>query len=122
MTGGTSAEDSLQSVLESLADPDCRRILSELDQPRSFQEVAKRCDLPETSTYRKLESLSAADLIAEGTKVRSDGHHIKTYERDVSGVLVLIDDDSGVEFEFVSEVSSPDRQLARLWSQVSEEL
>jgi DNA-binding transcriptional ArsR family regulator len=115
-------ESDLQAVLDALADPDCRSILGELGTPRSAQEVAELCDLPQTSTYRKLQALSEADLVSEATEIRTDGHHHRTYQRDVSGVLVVREGESGFDVEFVDESPSVDERLAQFWSRMGEEL
>ena len=122
MTDQPSAD--LQPVLEAFADPDCREILTVLATPRSAGDVAERCDLPRTSAYRKLEALADADLVRTGTAFRADGHHEKTYERTATGVSVLLDEETGEEFEFelAHESAGADERLARFWSRISEEL
>lgn len=122
MTDEPAVETKLQVVLETLADPECREILDELETGQSAQAVAERCDLPRTSAYRKLKALSDAGLVTEGTQLRSDGHHVKTYEREVTGVFVLLEDDAGFDFEFVDGPTSADQQLAQFWSRISDEL
>ncbi|MFC7018703.1 MULTISPECIES: winged helix-turn-helix domain-containing protein [Haloarcula] len=111
-----------QAVFEALADPDCRAILTALDEPRPAKAVAADCDLPQTSTYRKLQQLSEAALVDERTAVRSDGHHETTYVRDCSGVFVAVDGDDPFAVDVVRDGESPDERLARLWSRISEEL
>jgi DNA-binding transcriptional ArsR family regulator len=115
-------DSEVQVVLDALADPECRSILDELGTPLSAQDVADRCDIPQTSAYRKLEALSEAGLVSEGTEIRTDGHHRRTYERDVSGVLVLRGTDPGFDVEFVDGQATPDQRLAQFWSRISEEL
>ena len=122
MTEQPSAHDDLQSVLETVADPDCRAILAELDEARSASEITERCDLPQTSVYRKLEALSGSDLIREQTKMRADGHHVTLYERDITGLLVILNEDDEFAYEFVEESTSPDQRLATFWSRISEEV
>ncbi|WP_226021982.1 winged helix-turn-helix domain-containing protein [Halomicrobium salinisoli] len=111
-----------QAVFEALADPDCRDILATLDEPLPAQAVADACDLSQTSAYRKLERLADAGLLAEGTGVRADGHHVTTYERDCSGVWVAVEDERPFDVEVLRERESPDERLARLWQEVSEEV
>jgi DNA-binding transcriptional ArsR family regulator len=144
VTDGSEAEPdgrdaALQAVLDALADPDCRRILAALDEPRTASAVAERCDLPRTSAYRKLSLLSDADLVAERVAVREDGTHPTAYRRDLAAATVRYDDRADA---FVLEVAEagedPDRdpaaaagdddgeettdeRLARLWSRVGEE-
>lgn len=111
-----------QAVFEALADPDCRDILATLDEPRSAKRVAEACEIPMTSTYRKLERLSEAALVAEETDVRPDGHHATAYVRDCTGVFVALDGDDAFDVDLLRDRETPDERLARLWSRVSEEL
>lgn len=111
-----------QSMFEALADPDCRAILSTLDDPQPAKAVAETCDLPQTSTYRKLQQLSDASLVEERTEVRPDGHHATTYVRDCSGVFIAVNSDESFAVDIVRDSESPDERLARLWNRVSEEL
>lgn len=111
-----------QSVFDALADPDCRRIVTRLDEPSSAKEVASRCDLSQTSTYRKLELLSDAGLVDERTRVRTDGHHVTCYVRDFDAVLVSVGGDQSVGVDVVRERESADERLARFWSRISDEL
>lgn len=122
MTEEQPNEPSIQDVLDVLADPDCREIVGDLEEPRGAQAVADRCDLSQTSAYRKLEALCEAGLLTEGTEMRADGHHVTTYERDVGGVFVALDGEDAFDFEFVRESTAPDRRLAQFWSRISEEL
>lgn len=116
----TDAE--LQSVLEVLADPECREILGVLEEPLSTNDVSERCELPQTSAYRKLEALSEAGLVREGTDLRPDGHHVTTYERAATGIMVALDEGACPTFELVRESERADQRLAQLWSRISEEL
>lgn len=111
-----------QALFEALADPDCRDILRVLDEPLPAKEVAAACDLPQTSTYRKLERLSEAELVAEETEVRADGHHATAYVRDCGGVFVGVGADGAVEVDILPDEESPSDRLAVVWSRVSEEL
>ncbi|EMA29625.1 winged helix-turn-helix domain-containing protein [Haloarcula japonica] len=111
-----------QALFDALADPDCRDILRVLDEPLPAKEVASVCDLPQTSTYRKLEQLSEAELVAEETEVRPDGHHATAYVRDCDGVFVGVDDDGVLDVNVLPAEERPSDRLALLWSRVSEEL
>jgi DNA-binding transcriptional ArsR family regulator len=115
-------ESDVQTVFDALSDPDCREIAAELDDPATAKEVADRCDLPQTSTYRKLERLSDAGLVEERTAVREDGHHATTYIRDFSGVFVAYDGEESYEVDVMTEETTPDERLAHFWSRISEEL
>lgn len=118
----SSDEIDEQTVFEALADPECRDILATIDEPASAKSVADLCDLPQTSTYRKLQQLSEAGLVAEETEVRPDGHHATTYVRDCTGVFVTLEDGAAFDVEVLDTETSADERLALLWSRVSEEL
>lgn len=109
-------------MFEALADPDCRAILATLEEPQPAKAVAEDCDLPQTSTYRKLQQLSDASLVQERTKIREDGHHATVYVRNCSGVFVAVDGDEPFGVRIVRDRESPDERLARLWTRISEEL
>ena len=111
-----------QALFDALADPDCRDILRALDEPLPAKQVAAVCDLPQTSTYRKLEQLSEAELVAEKTEVRADGHHATAYVRDCGGVFVGVDGDGSFDVDVLPAEERPSDRLALLWSRVSEEL
>jgi hypothetical protein len=91
--GDASDAATSQAALDALADPDCRRIVAALAQPRTAKAVAEACDLPQTTTYRKLGRLSDGGLVEERVAVSTDGHHATTYVRDFAGVIVAFDDD-----------------------------
>lgn len=112
---------AVETVFDALADADCREILATLEEPHTARDVADRCDLPQTSTYRKLETLSEANLVEERTAIRRDGHHASTYVRDFTGVFVAFDGDE-FDVDVLEDDESPDERLARLWTQVSNEL
>jgi DNA-binding transcriptional ArsR family regulator len=103
----------VQDVLDALSDADCRRILADLDEPRTATEVSERCDLPRTSTYRKLSALSEAELVDEEVEVRADGNHATRYVRHVSGVLVAYDGESSFSMDVVADASDVDSAPGR---------
>ncbi|WP_324758377.1 ArsR/SmtB family transcription factor [Haloarcula sp. GH36] len=115
-------EIDTQAVFDALADPDCREILATLDEPRPAKQVAQDCGMPQTSTYRKLERLSEADLVAEETEVRSDGHHATRYVRDCSGVFVTVTAEDQFDVDVLRDQETPDERLVSLWTRISEEL
>ena len=119
MPGDDPAAPGVDAVCRALADEECRCIFAALDVPMTAPEVANDCDLPQTTTYRKLEHLHDAELVAERPAVRRDGHHATAYVRDVTGVFVAYDGE-GFEVTAVTD-ESPDERLARLWSALRNE-
>jgi DNA-binding IclR family transcriptional regulator len=111
----------LQLVLDALDDPDCRRIIRTLDEPKTAAQVSEDCDIPTSTTYRKLDLLSDASLLAEGTEVRPDGHHATRYEVDFERVVIELDEAHELDVSLVRPAQRPDERLASLWSEVRKE-
>jgi DNA-binding IclR family transcriptional regulator len=108
-------------VLDALDDPDCRRIIRNLDEPKTAAQVSEDCDIPTSTTYRKLDLLSDASLLAEGTEVRPDGHHATRYEVDFERVVIELDETRELDVSLVRPAQRPDQRLASLWSEVRKE-
>lgn len=90
----------LQTVLDALSDPECRRILRAVDASAlTANECSAACDLPLSTTYRKLELLSAAGLLEERLRLRRDGKHASQYRRAVEAVRFQVTDDGAFAVE-----------------------
>lgn len=93
MTGARAAArdaSTAAAVLSVLADEDCRAFLRELDEPLTARALSRRCDVPPSTTYRKLDRLSAVDLVAVSTVVR-DVRRAR-YRRTVDSLTVDVTD------------------------------
>lgn len=85
-------------LLEALDDEACRAILSATgDTPLSASELSEACDLPLSTTYRKLDMLTDAGLLSEGIRIRRSGKHASEYRRAVDEVRIAVGTDSGIE-------------------------
>jgi predicted transcriptional regulator len=115
-----SEEPALQEVLDALDDPDCRAILEALDEPMTTKEIADRCGIALSSTYRKVEHLADASMLDERVAVRADGHHTTTYAVDVEAVLITLNETREFELTIERPSRTADERLARLWSEVRE--
>lgn len=106
--------DEVQSILHALDDDDCRAVLEATDEePLSASELADTCDLPLSTAYRKLDLLTDAGLLAERTRLSTDGKHASEYVRVVDEVLV--DADAGFELTVTRrELAEQDARLARM--------
>lgn len=90
-------ETEQQVLLDALDDADCRAILRATnDDALSASEVSEACGLPLSTTYRKLDALTEAGLVTEGTRVRRSGKHASEYVRNVDDVVVSVDPDGGL--------------------------
>lgn len=92
------ANDGGQPIFDALCDPDCRSILEATDgNPLSASEISDVCDLPLSTTYRKLDLLAEVDLLAEGIRLRSSGKHTSEYVCRVDDVHVSMGADGRFE-------------------------
>ncbi|GAA0715536.1 DNA-binding transcriptional ArsR family regulator [Halorubrum trapanicum] len=119
---------SVDEVLDALADDAARRIVAALTEPKTASELSEECDIPLSTTYRKLEKLTDASLLSESTDIRRDGQHTTRYSVSFDAVTVSIDDGAESDAdrrEFDVEFSRPERtrdeRLADLWSELREE-
>jgi DNA-binding transcriptional ArsR family regulator len=118
-----SEPPAVDDVLDALADEAARRILSALSEPKTASQLSEECDVPLSTTYRKLEKLTDASLLNESTEIRRDGQHTTQYHVAFQAVSVSIDEERGREL--VVELDRPERtrdeRLADLWSELREE-
>ena len=119
---------SVDEVLDALADDAARQIVAALTEPKTASELSEECDIPLSTTYRKLEILTDASLLSESTDIRRDGQHTTRYSVSFDAVTVSVDDGGEGDVdrrEFDVEFSGPERtrdeRLADLWSELREE-
>jgi len=99
------------SVVEMLGDEYARRILVETsDEPKSVEALSAACDADDSTIYRRLERLQAADLVEDRQRIDPGGHHYKEYAAVVEEVRVGVDA-TGVDVavERAEEESAADR-------------
>lgn len=100
-------EESIQELLDVLDDPGCRDILDATSNTAlSANEVSETCDLPLSTTYRKLELLTDVGLLEERTRVRRSGKHPNEYIRTVSNVVISLDSGEGTELRITHRGST----------------
>jgi DNA-binding transcriptional ArsR family regulator len=124
MVRGPFADDEapdLQEVLDALDDPDCRAIVSALEEPMTASEISEESDIPLSTTYRKLDRLEEAQLLFEGTEIRPDGQHASIYEVDFEEVVIALTEERDFETEIARQPRTPDQRLESLWSEVRKE-
>ncbi len=114
---------AVTDVLDALADDAAQRIVLALSEPKTASELSEECEIPLSTTYRKLETLVDASLLSESTDIRRDGQHTTRYSVAFEEVHVSITDGTdrelGVEFERPERTR--DERLADLWSELREE-
>jgi DNA-binding transcriptional ArsR family regulator len=118
---GDDDEPDLETVLEALEDPDCRRIIRALEEPMTAPEVCEACDIPSSTAYRKLDLLTEADLLEEGTQLRADGHHASVYDVAFEAVVVALGDGRSLSASISRPPRNADERLVNIWEEVRKE-
>jgi DNA-binding transcriptional ArsR family regulator len=111
----------LQPVLDALEDPDCRTILKRLTEPMTASEISEATDVPLSTTYRKLDLLTAASILEEHTQIRQGGHHTTTYVPDFEAVRIALSEEREFEVSIARPARTADEQLSQLWSELRKE-
>ncbi|WP_424018848.1 helix-turn-helix domain-containing protein [Halorientalis pallida] len=100
--------ENIQHVLDALDDADCRAILEATSEDAlSANEVSDTCDLPLSTTYRKLELLTDAGLLEERTRLCTTGKHSSEYVRTVEDVVVSLGASGEMGLEVTQRARSP---------------
>ncbi|WP_178917406.1 helix-turn-helix domain-containing protein [Natronomonas gomsonensis] len=96
------AEPAKQRLLDALDDRGCRAILDATsDEVLSANEVSETCDLPLSTTYRKLDLLTDSGLLEERTRIRRSGKHASEFYRAVEDVLVSLGTHGGISLHVI---------------------
>ncbi|MBV0925180.1 winged helix-turn-helix domain-containing protein [Halomicroarcula limicola] len=82
-----------EAVLSLLDDEYARAILAELTTgPMSVDELCTACEMSDSTAYRRLDRLEAAELVTTKRELDPDGHHYKCYAATVEDVTVSFTD------------------------------
>ncbi|MEK0319269.1 MAG: transcriptional regulator [Nitrosopumilus sp.] len=78
--------------LESFADSDKRLIIgSVMDESLIISDITKKCQIPQTSGYRKINFLiNNGLLVFSGFELTQDGKKVKKYETIIDNVIMKI--------------------------------
>lgn len=93
-------EPDPEIVLESLADDVSLDILEATSGASlSATEISSRCDIPLSTTYRKLERLTDARLVEERIRISTTGQHAAEYRKSFDDVSVTVTESGRPEVE-----------------------
>lgn len=113
-------EPELTVVLAALHDEDCRSIIKNVEGAMTAQEVSETCDIPLSTTYRKLETMADATLLEELTEIRTDGRHTSRYRLAFEEVVLSVVEDRRLELSIARPARTADERLASMWSEVKQ--
>jgi Fe2+ or Zn2+ uptake regulation protein len=95
--------ERVQAVLDAVEDSKCRDVLKATDSEcLTASDVSQRCELPVSTTYRKLDTLTDAGLLAERTRIDASGTHVSEYQRRFDDLTVTMGE-NGFEIELTYE-------------------
>ncbi len=115
----TDEEPAVDVVFDALSDEDCRAIVENLEEPMTTNQISEVCDLPLSTTYKKIDKLDDATLLEESVQLREDGKHTNTYVVDFEYVKAALTEEHRLSVE-VQKPESKGERLERIWDEVRE--
>jgi DNA-binding transcriptional ArsR family regulator len=108
--GRSDAESvDTEAVLAALEDPDCRALLeAAAEEPLTAGELTDRCEIPRSTTYRKLERLTEAGLLEERVRLSTDGKHASEYRLTFDDVTVSLSEADGITVGLSGSTERPE--------------
>lgn len=101
-------EGEMQEILSALDDADCHAILEATSGGAlTANEISETCDLPLSTTYRKLDLLADVGFVEERTRIRGSGKHASEFVRSVSDVVVSLSQQGTVGLQISYMENSP---------------
>jgi DNA-binding transcriptional ArsR family regulator len=90
-------EADIEALLGTLEDPDCRAIIeATTGEALSASELSERCDLPLSTTYRKVDKLTDVGVLEEHIRLSRSGQHTSEYTLQIDSLELSVDPDSGI--------------------------
>jgi hypothetical protein len=74
-----------------------------------------------STTYRKLDLLTEASLLEEGTEIRPGGQHASRYAVVFEEVVIALAERREFEVDIARRPRTADERLANLWTEVRKE-
>ncbi len=83
-------EENKNRIIECLSDPQCRRIIDlTVNKPLSASDIAEGSNLPPSSAYRKISTLTDAGLLGvERSVITDDGKKYDLFRSTIKGVEI----------------------------------
>ena len=97
-------EADIESLLGTLEDPDCRAIIeATTSEALSASELSDRCELPLSTTYRKVDQLTEVGVLEERVRLSRSGQHTSEYTLKIDSIQLSVDSESGVVLQISEE-------------------
>jgi len=86
-----SKYDITQKIFAELVHLESRHILfSIMKHPKSIQDISKEQKIPQSSVYKKMQSLVEYSLVHESTDFSENGHITKFYQSKIRDIEISI--------------------------------
>ena len=83
--------DISNKILKELTNLESRHILfATMKQPKSIQEISKEQKIPQSSVYKRIESLKECSLIHEKTDFSKNGYITRYYQSKIKDIQISI--------------------------------
>ncbi len=110
--------ESPQRLLEILADPKSRAIIASVaDERKSVSEIADDCDMPLSTSYRRMDTLVESGIVEDALRMKNAGRHEKEYvlrSKEISTGFT-VDDTLDIRFSFdATEEEYEDEKVLRV--------
>ncbi len=80
-------------VIELLDDDEAVALFQTATEPMTIQQLTEKCDIPQSTAYRKVDKLTEAGLLIETTAKRPDGDPPAQYQQCAEAVTVTVGED-----------------------------
>lgn len=115
--GGKDSPE-IASILNAIADEDCRALIQAMSTPRTASELSEASGVPLSTTYRKIDQLTDASLVDEIIEIRDDGRHTSRYYPDFQTIEISLQEDLNMDIDINRPARTADERLEDLWSEV----
>ena len=83
--------DISQKILNELVHLESRHILfSIMKHPKSIQDISREQKIPQSSVYKKMQSLKECSLVHENSDFSEGGHITKYYQSKIKDIEISI--------------------------------
>jgi DNA-binding transcriptional ArsR family regulator len=92
-----TTDTDIEGLLGTLEDPDCRAIIEATStEALSASELSEECDLPLSTTYRKLDKLTEVEVLEERVRLSRSGQHTSEYRLRIDQIELTVDPSTGI--------------------------
>jgi predicted transcriptional regulator len=93
-----------ETFVRTITDDECCRLLSAVEtEPKPVKELSEECEIPLSTTYRKMNRLQEAGLVEEQIQLGGSGNHTSVYRQQFDGARITLSEDGEFEVELLAE-------------------